>query len=108
MFSRKNESEIAFAARFFSLITWIAKLQIKQLVERPLQILTHYEHKSWIALQLLWFFFEAFKISWFIGQRKHPETTQLRDRCFPKIFGILFKNTCYEKVLFCKVSLEIF
>ena len=54
MFSSKNESEIAFATRFFAVTTWIAKLQIKQLVERPLQILTHYEHKSWIALQLLW------------------------------------------------------
>ena len=40
--------------------------------------------------------------------RKHPKTTPLHDRWFPRIFGIFFRDTCYGKVMFHEVSVEIF
>ena len=33
---------------------------------------------------------------------------QLHNSCFPRIFGIFFRDTCYGKLLFYEVSLEIF
>ena len=52
----------------FSLITWMAKLWIKQPVERPQQIHLNDGHISWKAFELLWLLFEAFRIFWFICQ----------------------------------------
>ena len=50
----------------FSLITWITKHQIKQLVERPHQIFANYGHISWKAFERLRLFFDVFGISCFI------------------------------------------
>ena len=52
----------------FSLITGNTKPLVKQLVKRPRQIPPNYIHNNWRALTLLWLFFEAFRISWFIWQ----------------------------------------
>ena len=52
----------------FSLITWNTKPLAKQLVESPQQILINYVHIGWRAFQLLWLFFETFRISWFVWQ----------------------------------------
>ena len=41
---------------------------MNQSVEGPQQILANYGRISWKAFELLWLFFEAFKISWFIWQ----------------------------------------
>ena len=45
---------------YFSLVTWLTKLLMKQLVDHPPQILSNYVHISWRTFQLLWLFFEAF------------------------------------------------
>ena len=47
----------------FSLITCKEKLQMKQSVERPQQILPDYGHISKKAFELLRLFFKVFKIS---------------------------------------------
>ena len=57
----------SFQDSVFSPITWNTKPRTKQFLERPKQILGNCAKISWRALQLL-YFFEAFRISWFICQ----------------------------------------